>query len=109
MAQMLRVAAGLLLIYISGCHAIPDGAEQAVEQSLKVQDYRLIVRAGRGGSAPGIAESAQAQAKSRCGVRYLTGFADVITPGKEGEYARLEAYATDYNRRMLPHCQKSQK
>lgn len=106
MAQTLRVAAGLLLIYISGCHAIPDGAEQAVEQSLKVQDYRLIVRAGRGA---GIAESEQAQAKSRCGVRYLTGFADVITPGKEGEYARMEAYATNYNRRMLPYCQKSQK
>ncbi|MFB2864592.1 hypothetical protein [Aeromonas sp. MdU4] len=109
MAQTLRVVAGLLLLYISGCYALPEGAEQAVAQSLNIQDYRLIVRGGRGGGVPGIAESEQEQAKNRCGVRYLAGFADVITPGKEAEYAQLEAYATDYNRRMLPHCQKPEK
>lgn len=109
MAQTLRLVAWLLLLYISGCYGISEGVEQAVAQSLKVQDYRLIVRGGRGGDAPGIAESEQEQVKNRCGVRYLTGFSDVIAPGKEAEYAKLESYAMDYNRHMLPHCQKSQK
>ncbi|WP_421260953.1 hypothetical protein [Aeromonas jandaei] len=104
MAQTLRVAAGLLLLYISGCHAIPDGVEQAVEQSLKVQDYRLIVRGGRGGSVPSVADRLQAEARMRCGIRYLEGFGDVIEIGKEAEFEQRVDYATRYNRRMLEKC-----
>ena len=75
-----------------------------ISASLAKQDYRLLVRAGRGEVAPGIAADQQAAAKARCGVRYLDGFGDVIKPDQKEAHARLSAYAADYNRRMLAHC-----
>ena len=78
--------------------------EQAVSASLARQDYRLIVRAGRGEVAPGIAADQQAAAKARCGVRYLEGLGDVIKPDQKEAHARLSAYAAEYNQRMLAHC-----
>lgn len=91
----------VLVSLLVGCQA--DTLEQAVSASLAKQDYRLIVRAGRGEVAPGIAPEQQASAKARCGVRYLDGLGDVIKPGQEEAQAKLAA-AADYNRRMLAHC-----
>lgn len=100
----MRLAGVLLLTLLGGCQADADTLEQAVSASLARQDYRLIVRAGRGEVAPGIAADQQAAAKVRCGVRYLDGFGDVIKPDQKEAHARLSAYAADYNRRMLAHC-----
>ena len=100
----MRLAGVLLLTLLGGCQADADTLEQAVSASLARQDYRLIVRAGRGEVAPGIAPEQQASAKARCGVRYLDGLGDVIKPGQEEAQAKLAAYAADYNRRMLAHC-----
>ena len=69
----MRLAGVLLLTLLGGCQADADTLEQAVSASLARQDYRLIVRAGRGEVAPGIAADQQAAAKARCGVRYLDG------------------------------------
>ena len=100
----MRLAGVLLLTLLGGCQADADTLDQAVSASLARQDYRLIVRAGRGEVAPGIAPEQQASAKTRCGVRYLDGLGDVIKPGQEEAQAKLAAYAADYNRRMLAHC-----
>ncbi|BEE10062.1 MULTISPECIES: hypothetical protein [Aeromonas] len=100
----MRAAWLVLASLLGGCQADADTLEQAVSASLAKQDYRLIVRAGRGEVAPGIAPEQQASAKARCGVRYLEGLGDVIKPGQQEAQAKLAAYAADYNRRMLAHC-----
>ena len=100
----MRLAGVLLPPCSAVCQADADTLEQAVSASLARQDYRLIVRAGRGEVAPGIAADQQAAAKARCGVRYLDGFGDVIKPDQKEAHAGLSAYAADYNRRMLAHC-----
>ncbi len=96
--------AGLLLALLGGCQADAVTLEQALGDNLARQDYRLIVRAGRGEVAPGIPAEEQVMAKARCGVRYLDGLGDVITPEQEEEHTRLSAYAAEYNRRMRVHC-----
>ena len=100
----MRLAGVLLLALLGGCQADADTLDQAVSDSLAQQDYRLIVRAGRGEVAPGIATDQQAAAKARCGVRYLEGLGDVIKPDQKEAHARLSAYAAEYNQRMLAHC-----
>ena len=100
----MRATGLLLLTLLGGCQADADTLEQTVSASLARQDYRLIVRAGRGEVAPGIAASEQDAAKARCGVRYLDGLGDVIKPGQEEAQARLRDYAAEYNQRMLAHC-----
>ncbi|HGY0992754.1 TPA: hypothetical protein ACNU17_001092 [Aeromonas salmonicida subsp. pectinolytica] len=100
----MRATGLLLLALLGGCQADADTLEQTVSASLARQDYRLIVRAGRGEVAPGIVASEQDAAKARCGVRYLDGLGDVIKPGQEEAQARLRAYAAEYNQRMLAHC-----
>ena len=71
----------VLVSLLVGCQA--DTLEQAVSASLAKQDYRLIVRAGRGEVAPGIAPEQQASAKARCGVRYLDGLGMSSSPGRK--------------------------
>lgn len=100
----MRLAGVLLLALLGGCQADADTLDQAVSDSLAKQDYRLIVRAGRGEVAPGIAAEQQAAAKARCGVRYLEGLGDVIKPDQKEAHAKLSTYAAEYNRRMLAHC-----
>lgn len=100
----MRLAGVLLLALLGGCQADADTLDQAVSDSLAQQDYRLIVRAGRGEVALGIAADQQAAAKARCGVRYLEGLGDVIKPDQKEAHARLSAYAAEYNQRMLAHC-----
>ncbi|VXA79933.1 MULTISPECIES: hypothetical protein [Aeromonas] len=100
----MRATGLLLLALLGGCQADAETLEQTVSASLARQDYRLIVRAGRGEVAPGIAASEQEAAKARCGVRYLDGLGDVIRPGQEEAQARLRAYVAKYNQRMLAHC-----
>ncbi|MNZ29161.1 hypothetical protein D3C78_464060 [compost metagenome] len=100
----MRLAGVLLLALLGGCQADADTLDQAVSDSLAQQDYRLIVRAGRGEVVPGIAAEQQVAAKARCGVRYLEGLGDVIKPDQKEAHARLSAYAAEYNRRMLAHC-----
>jgi len=100
----MRLAGVLLLALLGGCQADADTLDQAVSDSLALQDYRLIVRAGRGEVAPGIAADQQAAGKARCGVRYLEGLGDVIKADQKEAHARLSAYAAEYNQRMLAHC-----
>lgn len=100
----MRVTGLLLFTLLGGCQADADTLEQAISASLAKQDYRLIVRAGRGEVAPGIAAGEQEAAKARCGVRYLEGLGDVIKPDQKEAQARLRAYAAEYNQRMLAHC-----
>lgn len=100
----MRAGYALLLALLGGCQADADTLAQAIDDSLARQDYRLIVRAGRGEVAPGIAAEQQVSAKARCGVRYLDGFGDVIKPEQKEAHARLSAYAAQYNQRMLAHC-----
>ncbi|MCE9934999.1 hypothetical protein [Aeromonas salmonicida] len=100
----MRATGLLLLTLLGGCQADAETLEQTVSASLARQDYRLIVRAGRGEVAPGIVASEQDAAKARCGVRYLDGLGDVIRSGQEEAQARLRAYAAEYNQRMLAHC-----
>ncbi|WP_303806447.1 hypothetical protein [Aeromonas rivipollensis] len=100
----MRLAGVLLLALLGGCQADADTLDQAVSDSLAQQDYRLIVRAGRGEVAPGIAAEQQVAAKARCGVRYLEGLGDVIKADQKEAHARLSAYAAEYNQRMLAHC-----
>ncbi|MCX7128219.1 MULTISPECIES: hypothetical protein [Aeromonas] len=95
---------GLLFALLGGCQADASTLEQEVTANLAKQDYRLIVIAGRGEFAPGIAAELQAETKARCGVRYLDGLGDVIRPGQQEMYAKLSAYANEYNRQMLEHC-----
>lgn len=95
---------GLLFALLGGCQADASTLEQEVTANLAKQDYRLIVIAGRGEFAPGIAAELQAETKARCGVRYLDGLGDVIRPGQQDMYAKLSAYANEYNRQMLEHC-----
>ena len=104
MAQILRLVASLLLLHICAEQVVAASMTETIEESLAVQDYRLIVRGGRGGMAPGVVESLQAEARTRCGVRYLEGFGDVIEIGKEAEFEQRIDYATRYNRRMLEKC-----
>ena len=101
MAQILRLVASLLLLHICAEQVVAASMTETIEESLAAQDYRLIVR---GGMAPGVVESLQAEARTRCGVRYLEGFGDVIEMGKEAEYKQRIDYATRYNRRMLEKC-----
>ena len=96
----MRLLGTLLLALLGGCQADADTLAQAIDDSLARQDYRLIVRAGRGEVAPGIAAEQQVSAKARCGVRY----GDVIKPDQKEAHARLSAYAAQYNQRMLAHC-----
>ena len=100
----MRAACLLSLFLLAGCQADASPVEQAVSASLARQDYRLIVRAGRGAVAPGIPADQQAQAKARCGVRYLDGLSDVIRPSQQEQQDRLRAFASEYNQRILPHC-----
>ncbi|MFM5227673.1 hypothetical protein ACET9H_00010 [Aeromonas media] len=100
----MRLAGVLLLTLIGGCQADADALDQAISASLAKQDYRLIVRAGRGEVAPGIAADQQAAAKARCGVRYLDGLGDVIRPEQKEAHARLSTYASEYNQLMVTHC-----
>lgn len=100
----MRAAWLVLASLLGGCQADADTLEQVVSASLAKQDYRLIVRAGRGEVAPGIGADEQASAKARCGVRYLEGFGDVIKPDQKEAHAKLSAYAAQYNQRMLAHC-----
>ena len=100
----MRLGYALSLMLLAGCQADAGTLEQALDDSLARQDYRLIVRAGRGEVAPGIQQEAQLEAKARCGVRYLEGLGDVIKPDQQEAYAKLSAYAAEYNRRMLAHC-----
>lgn len=100
----MRGAGVLLLALLGGCQADASTLEQEVGANLARQDYRLIVIAGRGEFAPGIAAEQQAAAKARCGVRYLDGLGDVIRPEQKEAHAKLSAYASEYNRRMLAHC-----
>lgn len=79
----MRATGLLLLTLLGGCQADADTLEQTVSASLARQDYRLIVRAGRGEVAPGIAASEQEAAKARCGVRDLDGLGMPIRPGQE--------------------------
>jgi hypothetical protein len=104
MAQILRLAASLLLLHVCAGVTVAASLTEAIAESLAAQDYRLIVRGGRGGMAPGGVESLQAEARTRCGVRYLEGFGDVIEIGKEAEFEQWVDYATRYNRRMLEEC-----
>ena len=101
MAQILRLVASLLLLHICAEQVVAASMTETIEESLAVQDYRLIVR---GGMAPGVVESLQAEARTRCGVRYLKGFGDVIEMGKESEFEQRIDYATRYNRQMLERC-----
>ena len=94
----------VLVTLLGGCQADADTLDQAVSASLAKQDYRLIVRAGRGEFAPGIAAEQQAEAKARCGVRYLDGLGDVIRPEQKEAHARLSTYASEYNQLMVTHC-----
>ncbi|WP_042011688.1 hypothetical protein [Aeromonas fluvialis] len=94
----------LLLAMLGGCQADASTLEQALSANLAKQDYRLIVIAGRGEFAPGITAEQQAEAKGRCGVRYLDGLGDVIRPGQHETHAKLSSYASEYNRRMVTHC-----
>lgn len=94
----------LLFVLLGGCQADASTLEQEVTTNLAKQDYRLIVIAGRGEFAPGIAAERQAETKARCGVRYLDGLGDVIRPGQQEIHAKLSAYASEYNRQMLEHC-----
>lgn len=103
----MRLGYPLLLVLLAGCQADAGTLEQALDDSLAKQDYRLIVRAGRGEVAPGIPAEAQADAKARCGVRYLDGLGDVIRPEQKEEHAKLSAYAAEYNQRMLTHCPRA--
>lgn len=100
----MRVVWGLLFALLGGCQADASTLEQEVTANLAKQDYRLIVIAGRGEFAPGIAAELQAETKARCGVRYLDGLGDVIKPGQQEMYAKLSAYASEYNQRMVTHC-----
>mgnify|MGYP006370492595 CR=1 FL=1 len=104
MAQILRLVASLLLLHICAEQVVAASMTETIEESLAAQDYRLIVRGGRGGMAPGVVESLQAEARTRCGVRYLEGFGDVIEIGKEAEVKQRIDYATRHNRRMLEKC-----
>ena len=104
MAQILRLVASLLFLHICTGLVVAASLTETIEESLAVQDYRLTVRGGRGGMAPGVVESLQAEARTRCGVRYLEGFGDVIEIGKEAEFEQRIDYATRYNRRMLEKC-----
>lgn len=94
----------LLLAMLGGCQADAGTLEQELSANLARQDYRLIVRAGRGEFAPGIAAEQQAEAKARCGVRYLDGLGDVIRPGQQEIHGKLSAYASEYNQLMVTHC-----
>ena len=100
----MRLGYLLLLILLTGCQADAGTLEQALDDSLARQDYRLIVQAGRGEVALGIPPERQVEAKARCGVRYLDGLGDVIRPEQKEEHAKLSAYAAEYNRRMLAQC-----
>jgi hypothetical protein len=100
----MRGAWGLLFTLLGGCQADASTLEQEVTANLAKQDYRLIVIAGRGEFAPGIAAEQQAETKARCGVRYLDGLGDVIRPGQQEIHAKLRAYANEYNQRMVTHC-----
>ncbi|WP_227095009.1 hypothetical protein [Aeromonas veronii] len=94
----------LLLAMLGGCQVDASTLEQELSANLARQDYRLIVIAGRGEFAPGIAAEQQAEAKARCGKRYLDGLGDVIRPGQQEIHAKLSAYASEYNQRMVIHC-----
>ncbi|MFM4964081.1 hypothetical protein ACEUBT_10040 [Aeromonas bivalvium] len=82
---------------------VPDLA-QALDEHLARGDHRLIIRAGRGQMAPGIAAEQQQAAKVRCGTRYLTGLVDMVRPGEEARQQALTEFAAEYNRQMLGHC-----
>lgn len=101
MAQVLRLAVSLLFLHICAAPVVAASLTEAIDESLAAQDYRLIVR---GGMALGVVESLQAEARTRCGVRYLKGFGDVIEMGKESEFEQRIDYATRYNRQMLERC-----
>jgi hypothetical protein len=100
----MRVISLLLLAMLGGCQVDASPLEQEISANLAKQDYRLIVRAGRGEVAPGIPAEQQAEAKARCGVRYLDGLGDVIRPGQKEAHAKLSAYASEYNQRIVTHC-----
>lgn len=104
-----------LLVWLGGCQVqadaqvdgVVDDPATQVQASVAAGDLRLIVRAGRGQFAPGIPPELQAQAKARCGIRYLDGLGDVVRPGEEAAHARRSAYARDYNRLIYPYCIKA--
>lgn len=94
----------LLLAMLGGCQVDAGTLEREVSANIARQDYRLIVIAGRGEFAPGIAAEQQQEAKGRCGVRYLDGLGDVIRPSQQEIHAKLSAYASEYNQRIVTHC-----
>ncbi|PJG60595.1 hypothetical protein [Aeromonas cavernicola] len=108
MAKVLWTLAGAILLCSAGSVAALEPLA-AVERSLSAQDYRLIIRGGRGGLAPGVTDEEEASARARCGERYLMGFGDVIEPDQQAEFERLAAYAEEYNRQMLAHCMSKAK
>lgn len=101
---MASARALILLALLGGCQAQAEGPSADVAASVRAGDTRIIVRAGRGQVAPGISAEQQAEAKARCGKRYLDGLGDVIRPGQQEIHAKLSAYASEYNQRMVIHC-----
>lgn len=51
MAQVLRLVVSLLCLHICAAPGVAASLTEAIDESLATQDYRLIVRGGRGGIA----------------------------------------------------------
>jgi len=102
---------------LSGCNHTDgsdsniDPTEAKVAQALKeaqlLGDLRLYATTGRRATLPGIAQDESEQAKTLCGVQYMTGTGDVIsTPEQREKRKHLIDFMTSYNRVIFEMCKK---
>ncbi len=93
----------------SGPHAL-DWVESAVvdddaQQAIARGDYRLLIFTGRGVTVAGIPAAAEADARQRCGIKYLDGSGDVVRSDRGLQLRKLaHAYSEQYNSKVFEAC-----
>ncbi|ABV35644.1 conserved hypothetical protein [Shewanella sediminis HAW-EB3] len=100
---------------LSGCNHTEDSnidpTEAQVAQSVKeaqlLGDLRLYATTGRRATLPGISQEESEQAKTVCGVQYMTGTGDAISTTEQREKRKqLIDFMTSYNRVIFEMCKK---
>jgi len=106
-----------MMASLSGCNHTEDSypntdpietqVAQAVDEARLMGDFRLYATTGRRATLPGISQDDSEQAKSRCGVQYMSGTGDAISTTEQREKRKsLIHFMTSYNRVIFGMCTK---
>lgn len=81
--------------------------EQALNDAISANDYRLYGLAGRRVVLPGLENKNVKEIKKRCGIRILSGTGDVLKSSQDRENRRLNyQFAVKINEKLYALCLK---